>query len=77
MDELLKILTLAKPNVDPGVFANAEDLYGQGILDSLDIIIIIDEINVFFGLELSIADFSRDDFRTVDNLYKIIKKHRN
>ena len=42
MEELLRILHDLHPDVD---FGTADDLIGDGILDSLDIVTLITEIN--------------------------------
>ena len=75
MEELLAVLTTAKPVVDAETLMNAKDLYGEGIIDSLDIMIILDEINHAFGIHIGPSDFTRDDFRTVADIYNLIKRH--
>ncbi len=74
MEKLLAVLKLAKPEVDATDFLNARDLYGQGIIDSLDIVVIVDEINAAFGLDIGAADIRREDFTTVEKLFALIKR---
>lgn len=74
MDELLKVLSLAKPTLDIEILKNAHDLYGQGYIDSYDILIIIDELNAAFGIEITGNGFSRADFRTVNSLFELVKR---
>jgi acyl carrier protein len=76
MDELLSVLTTAKPVVDAETFMKAKDLYGEGIIDSLDIMIILDEINHVYGINIGSADFTRGDFRTVADIHNLIKRHK-
>ncbi|MDR1705738.1 MAG: phosphopantetheine-binding protein [Clostridiales bacterium] len=75
MEKLLEALRLAKPTVDLETLKKSKDLYGQGIIDSFDILVIIDEINAAFGTHITGAGFSRNEFRTVDSIYEMVKKH--
>jgi len=77
MEELLSVLTAAKPVVDEETFRNAKDLYGEGIIDSLDIMIILDEINNAYGIEIGPSDFTRGDFRTVADIYNLVQRNRS
>ena len=72
---MIEILALAKPETDIEDFLAATDLYGQGVIDSLDILIIIDEINAAFNINISAADMSREDFMTVDAIRDLVKRH--
>ncbi len=75
MDKLLEALRLAKPTVDIETLKASADLYGQGVIDSFDILVIIDEINAAFGTNITGAGFSRKEFRTVDSIYEMVKRH--
>ena len=77
MDKLLKVLTEAKPFIDTETFASSKDLYGEGLIDSFDIMIILDEINVAYKVNIGPSDFERDDFRTVTHIYNLIQRHIN
>jgi acyl carrier protein len=74
MEQLIEVLKLAKPERDINDFLSATDLYGQGVIDSLDIIVIVDELNAAFGIELGAADIGRKDFITVDNIYALVQR---
>ena len=75
MDKLIEVLALSKPETDIDDFLSATDLYGQGVIDSLDILIIIDEINAAFDIDIGAADLSREDFMTVESIYAMIKQN--
>jgi acyl carrier protein len=75
MEKLLDVLHIAKPTADIQTLKNAKDLYGQGIIDSFDILVIIDEINAAFGTHITGAGFSRSEFRTVESIYEMVKRH--
>jgi acyl carrier protein len=73
-ERLLNVLTAAKPVIDAETFLNSEDLYGEGILDSLDILIAIDELCAEYGAKIDFADFSREDFKTVAAIYELVRR---
>ena len=75
MEKLIETLKLAKPETDIEDFLTAVDLYGQGVIDSLDITVIIDEINAAFDIEIGAADLRHEDFMTVDSIYALINRH--
>jgi acyl carrier protein len=77
MDKVLEAILLAKPGVTESMLKNSKDLYGQGIIDSLAIFIIIDELNAMFNINIGMDEFTRDDFKTVDNIYALVKKYYN
>ena len=62
-EKLYEVLQIAKPTADIEVLKNARDLYGQGIIDSFDILVIVDEINYAFEIEIKGADIARDYFQ--------------
>lgn len=75
MDKLIEVLKISKPETDIEAFLSAKDLYGQGVIDSLDIIVIIDEICDAFNINIDAADLSREDFMTVENIYGLVKRY--
>ena len=75
MEKLLRVLELSKPGVSVSDFLEATDLYGQGILDSFDIIVILDEINAAFNIDIGAADFKRADFMTVSSIMDMVGRY--
>ncbi len=75
MERLIETLKQAKPETDIEDILAAKDLYGQGIVDSLDILVILDEINAAFSIAISGATVRREDFMTVESLYRLIQRH--
>jgi acyl carrier protein len=53
----------------------ARDLYGEGILDSLDIIIVVSELNAAYGIAIGAASFTREDFMTVADIMALVERH--
>ncbi len=71
MEKLLEILKNMHPEVD---FASAEDLVGEGILDSLDIVTLITEINNVFDVSIPAEEIVPENFGTVESLWALIER---
>ena len=74
MDELLKILSGICPKVD---FANEKKLIDDGILDSFDIISIVNELNEAYNIEIDVDDLEPDNFNTCEAMLELIEKLQN
>ena len=74
MDELLKILSGICPKVD---FVNATKLIDDGILDSFDIISIVNELNEHYDIEIDVDDLEPDNFNTCAAMLELIEKLQN
>jgi acyl carrier protein len=75
MDKLIEIFKEIKSETDIETILAATDLYGQGIIDSLDIVVLADEICAAFDIEITGASMSRKDFMTVKSIYAMIERH--
>ena len=74
MEELLKILSGICPKVD---FVNEKKLIDNGVLDSFDIISIVNELNEHYDIEIDVDDLEPDNFNTVEAMLERIEKLRN
>ena len=74
MDELLSILKDICPKVD---FVNEKKLIDDGILDSFDIISIVNELNEHYDIEIDVDDLEPDNFNTVEAMLELIEKLSN
>ena len=74
MDKLIEVFKLSKPQTDINLLLKSTDLYGQGLIDSFDILIIMDEICIAYGIAINGADLHREDFKTMNSLYAMIKR---
>ena len=74
MEELLKILSGICPKVD---FANETKLIDDGILDSFDIISIVNELNEHYDIEIDVDDLEPDNFNSCEAMLELIEKLRN
>jgi len=71
MDKLLQILSGIRPDVD---FAKATRLIDDHILDSFDIIKIVNELNEAYDIEINVMDLEPENFNTVAAMDDLIKK---
>ena len=71
--ELMRILTETCPGID---FEGETALIDDGILESLDIVMIVSEIMEAFEVELSVDDLLPENFNSVDAMLEMIEEHR-
>lgn len=71
MEELLKILQDLKPDVD---FGNEKALIDDALLDSFDIVQLVQQLNEAFDIEISAADIIPDNFNSTDAMMKMIER---
>ena len=71
MEELLKILKEMHPEVD---FSMEDDLIGNGILDSLDIVTLITEINGTFDVSIPAEEVIPENFDSAASIWALIQR---
>ena len=71
MEKVLEILEEMHPDVD---FALEEDLIGDGILDSLDIVTLITEINCTFDVSIPAEEIIPENFASADAILALIER---
>lgn len=69
-ERLLTILTEACPQVD---FENETALIDDGLLESLDIVMIVTEVMEEFGVELTVDDLLPENFNSAEALLALIE----
>lgn len=74
MEKLLKTLMEVRPDVD---FKNEKKLIDEEVLDSFDIIAIVNGINEAFEIEIDIDDLEPDNFNTIEAMYELICRLQN
>ena len=72
MEELLKILSDIRPDVD---FAAEDKLIDGGVLDSFDIISIVSEINDTFDINVNVADLLPEHFNSAAAIWSLIESY--
>lgn len=71
MEELLAILNQIHPDVD---FSTEDDLIGDEILDSLDIVTLITEINSTFDVSIPAEEIVPENFCNAEALWALITR---
>lgn len=73
MQKLLSLLGQVKPGVD---FAAADRLMDDGILDSIDIVMLVGELNDAYGVRISLEHLTPGNFNTPSAMLALIEKLR-
>ena len=67
METVLEIL--AKVN-----FKDATAIVEDGLLDSMDIVMLVGELNDEFDIEIQVTDLVPENFNTVDAIVKMVER---
>lgn len=71
MEELLEILEEICPDVD---FGTEEHLIDKGLLESLDIVVLVGEIGERFGVSISVEDLLPENFNSAAAMMRLIQR---
>ncbi len=71
METLLKILNGLHPDVD---FASIDDLYDEGVLDSLDMVRLVTEIGLEFDVQIPAEELIPENFQNVNTILALIER---
>lgn len=71
MDKVLDILTNCLPFVD---FQAETALIDDGILESLDIVMIVGELSDQFDIEIGVDDLIPENFNSAERIYKLVRR---
>ena len=71
MDKLISILKSIRPDVD---FETEDALIDEEILSSFDIIAMVSEINVEYGIEIQVDDLLPENFNSAEAILELIEK---
>lgn len=72
-DKVIKILNELRPEFD---FSEDIDFIEEGMLDSFDIVSLIDSIEEELGVSISGIDVLPENFNTIDSIIKTIEKNK-
>lgn len=73
MDKVLEILRDHLPFVD---FENEKGLITNGVIESLDLVMIVSEISEEFDIEIGIDDLIPENFNSAEQIYQLVCKLR-
>ncbi len=71
METLLKILNGLHPDVD---FESIDDLYDEGVLDSLDMVRLVTEIGMEFDVQIPAEELVPENFQNVNTIWALIER---
>ena len=71
MEKLLEILNRLHPDVD---FTEVEDLYDEGVLDSLDMVRLVTEIGQAFDVSIPAEELVPENFQNVNTILALIER---
>lgn len=69
---VLEILNNIKSDAD---FAASNDFFEEGLLDSFDIMVLVEAIEEAFDIEISGADIVPDNFKTIAAIESLVEKY--
>lgn len=73
-EQIIKILTELRPEFDFSI--EGVDFIEEGMLDSFDIVSLVDSIESDLGIAISGIDVIPENFSTVDAIINTIKKNK-
>ena len=71
METLLNILNGLHPDVD---FSSIDDLYDEGVLDSLDMVRLVTEIGMEFDVQIPAEELVPENFQNVNTIMALIER---
>lgn len=74
MKQVLEILNSVRPDVD---FMEEKALIDDEILSSFDIIAIVSELNVQFGIEIQVDDLLPENLNSIEAVMELIERMEN
>jgi acyl carrier protein len=70
-EKIIEILTELRPEFD---FTEEVDFIEEGMLDSFDIVSLVDELETNFGIKIQGVDVIPENFSTLDKIESLLKK---
>ena len=73
MDEILSLLIEVRPESD---FASSNNFIADGLLDSFDMVMLIDELEEKFDVKIDGTEIIPENFVSVDAIIQLIESSR-
>ena len=71
MDKIVNILSGIRPEFD---FTQSQDFIADGFLDSLDVVMLVTELDKQFSISIDGMDIIPDNFKNVDSIKALLEK---
>ena len=72
-EQIINILTDLRPEFD---FTKDADFMEAGMLDSFDIVMLVNELDEKFGISIDGVDVIPENFSSVEKIENLLKKNR-
>lgn len=72
-EKVLEVLTGLRPECD---FASSENFIEDGLLDSLDIVALVEFMEEEYGITIPGTEISLKNFSTLDGIVEVIEKFK-
>jgi len=72
-EQIINILTDLRPEFD---FTQDADFMEAGMLDSFDIVMLVNELDEKFGISIDGVDVIPENFSSVEKIENLLKKNR-
>lgn len=73
MDELLNLLSENCPDID---FETETSLVDDGVLTSLDLVMLVGELNDVYDIEITADDLLPENFNSADAIFALVQRLR-
>ena len=74
MEQLLSILTECCPDID---FEHETALVDDELLASLDMVMLVGELNETYGISITVDDLVPENFNSAQGIYALVQRLRN
>ena len=72
-EKIMEILTGLRPECD---FENSENFIEEGLLDSMDIVALVDSVEEEYGITIPGTAISAKNFSNLDSIVELIQKYK-
>ena len=71
-EKIVEILTELRPEFD---FTEEVNFIEEGMLDSFDIVSLVDELETYFNVKIDGVDIIPENFSSIDSIEALLKKN--
>ncbi len=72
-DKIMEFLSGLRPECD---FANSDNFIEDGMLDSLDVVSLVDSVEEEYGIVIPGSEISMKNFVNIDSIIELIEKFK-
>lgn len=71
-EKIIEILTELRPEFD---FTEKVDFIEEGMLDSFDVVSLVDELDSIYGISIDGVDVIPENFSSIESIENLLKKN--